>query len=334
MHPELARLAAAQGGAVSRGQALASGLTSSQIRGLLRREWSDPYRGVYVARPVLEAAGPTQRHVLLAAARILSSTLDCRASHRTAALVHGLPVLGRLPQEPQLTRPPRRPRDRSEAPWPKVAPLPVAHRDVVGGVPVTSLARTACDVARTRPLREAAVVADAVLRRRVPRMELLAAAAHCRGWPGGSAAARATAFADGRADGPLESLTRCAYAQEGLPPPETQVEVWSPDGRFLGLVDFLWRDQRVVGEADGLGKYADRLALQKEKLREEGLRACGLEVVRNVWDDVWTAVPRARLAGRVRQAFAFTAERPPVVGVRFRVPTLDELLTPPWDRPY
>jgi hypothetical protein len=105
-------------------------------------------------------------------------------------------------------------------------------------------------------------------------------------------------------------------------------------GEFLGLVDFLWRAQRVVGEADGLGKYDGPFALQKEKLREEGLRACGLEVVRNVWDDVWTAPRRTQLGARVRQAFAFAAEKPAVPGVRFRTPSLDQLLTPPRDWPY
>jgi hypothetical protein len=124
-----------------------------------------------------------------------------------------------------------------------------------------------------------------------------------------------------------------AYACEGLPAPETQIEVWSPEGDFLGLVDFLWRQQRVVGEADRLGKYDTPLALPKEKLREEGLRACGLEVVRNVWDDAWTAPARAALALRVRQAFEQAARHPAVPGVVFRAPSLAELLTPPWDRP-
>lgn len=142
------------------------------------------------------------------------------------------------------------------------------------------------------------------------------------------------AFADGRADGPLESITRVAYDEQGLPAPETQIEVRAPDGTFLGIVDFLWREQRVVGEADGLGKYDRPLALQKEKMREEGLRACGLEVVRNVWDDVWTPAGRVALALRVRQAFAFAADKPAVPGVRFRAPSLQELLRPEWDRPY
>ena len=332
MDETLAALAASQGGAWTRAQALAAGCTSKEIRALLGRAWRDPYRGVYVDRAALAACTPEQRHVLLAAARVLTTSLDAVASHRTAALVHGLPLLGRPPVAPQLTRPPRHPRDRSESSRLRVAPLASTDRTVAGGVPVTSLGRTACDVARTTSFREAVVVADAALRRGVT--DLGAVAERLASWPGGGRGLRAAAFADGRADGPLESITRVAYAGGGLPPPETQIEVRGPDGTFLGLVDFLWREQRVVGEADGLGKYDAPLALRREKLREEALRACGLEVVRSGWDDVWSAPGRARTLARVRQAFAFAAARPVIPGVRFRTPSLEELLSPPWLRSY
>ena len=332
MDEGLAALAAAQGGVFTHQQALAAGWTRGQIRGALRREWADPVRGVYVERRRLQAADDRERHVLLAAARVLASGLGPVASHRTAALVHGLPLLGRPPKVPQLTRAPRWPRDRSSSSTLRVAPLTPNDVTRVAGVPVTSPARTACDVARTAPLRDAVVVADAVLRRGTPREQLAATAARCHAWPGGGRAFRVAAFADGRADGPLESISRVAYARQGLPPPETQVEVWSPEGVFLALVDFVWRDRRVVGEADGLGKYDSPLALRREKLREEALRACGLEVVRHGWEDVWTVAAQARLAARIRQAFDFAASRPLQPGVVFRTPTLPELLVPPWQR--
>lgn len=332
MKKELTSLAVTQGGAVSRAQALAAGLTPAQISALLRREWMDPYRGVYVDRAWFTSLPPERRHVVLAAARILTTRLGPVANRRTAALVHELPLLGRPPSKPQLARAPRHPRDRSETHALQVAPLPETDTTIVGGVPVTSLARTACDIARTSTFRQAVVVADAVLRRGVERDDLLATARRCGSWPGGKAALHVAAFADGRADGPLESITRVAYAAQGLPAPETQVEVFAPDGTFLGLVDFLWREQRVIGEADGLGKYDSPLALKKEKRREEGLRVCRFEIVRNVWDEVWSPTAQAELAVRVREAFELAAERPARAGVTFRTPTLHELLRPPWER--
>jgi len=38
------------------------------------------------------------------------------------------------------------------------------------------------------------------------------------------------------------------------------VSLGDADG-FIGRVDFLWREQRVVGESDGMGKYTDILDL-------------------------------------------------------------------------
>ena len=136
---------------------------------------------------------------------------------------------------------------------------------------------------------------------------------------------RVAAFADGRAENPLETITRLAYRQERLPDPETQVEVWR-DGRFIALVDFLFRDQRTVGEADGMGKYDAPGALRAEKRREEDLRRCGLEVVRNTWDEAWERGGRAELAQRMRDAFGYAKDRPLARGLSFRVPSLEELV--------
>lgn len=325
MNEELAAVAAAQGGVFTRRQALRSGCTPTQTRTLAGGRWVVIRRGAYAERRTYEAASPAGRHVLQAAALVILSRLEPVASHRTAVLVHGLPALGNPPAVPQLTRAPRSPSDTSRTSGLFVAGLPAADRSSVGGVPVTSLARTACDVARTAALRDAVVVADAVLRRLVPREDLLAQAASHRSWPGGARAVQVAGLADGRAETPLESLTRLAYVQEGLPVPESQIEVLH-HGVLVARVDFLFRDQRTVGEADGMGKYDQPGALRLEKTRELALRRCGLDVVRNVWDDVWRERSRRELGQRVREAFGYTQSRPLAEGVAFRVPTLEELV--------
>ena len=325
MNEELARTAASQGGVFTRRQALAAGLTAAQIRVLTADEWLVLRRGVYADPAGATALSPEAHHVLDAAAFALASRLGPVASHGTAALVHGLPLLGPLPEVPQLTRPARSSSDTSRTPGLHVAALLPADRTSVGGVPVTTLARTAVDVARSEPARNGLVVADAVLHRMVPHEELLAVAQAHRSWPGGPQAVRVAAFADGRAETPLETLTRLAYCSERLPAPQSQVEV-RRDGRFVALVDFLFRDQRTVGEADGMGKYDEPGSLRAEKRREEDLRRCGLEVVRNTWDEVWHATGRAELAQRVREAFGYAQGRPLAPGVAFRVPPLAELV--------
>lgn len=327
MNDELAALAAAQGGAFTRAQAEQCGYSDGDIRGLRKREWLVLYRGVYAERTRFAIADGNERHVLHAAGRVLASGLDLVASHRTGALAHRLPLLGKPPAVPQVTQSPRCVGDTSRSSGLYVATLAEHDRATTAdGVPVTSLARTACDVARRNPFRDGVVVADGVLGRGVPSEELLEVARRCADWPGGRRGLEVARFADGRADGPLESITRVAYSQEGLPAPETQVEIWSPEGLFLGLVDFLFREQRVIGEADGMGKYDREGALRDEKRREMGLSRCGLLVVRNVWDDVWMDSGRRDLGHRMRLAFALAARTPPVPGVTFRTPTLQQLV--------
>lgn len=321
----LAAVAADQGGPFTRRQALAAGVSPRRIRTLLTREWTELRRGIYVTYALLDAGTAQQQHVVHCAARVLASSGEPVVSHRSAALVHRLPVLGPLPRHPQLTRAAQRPRDTAPRTGLHVASLPPGSTTVVAGVPVTSVARTVCDVARQTDVRHGLVTADAALRAGLDSDALRAEAACCSGWPGSRRAAEVAAAADGRAETPLESITRWACAEQGLPAPETQVEVWAPDGSLVGLVDFLWRAERTIGEADGLAKYDRDGALRAEKLREQQLRSCGYDVVRSTWDDVWLPGGRRAHAERVRQAFAWTAGRPVVPGVRLRVPDLAEL---------
>jgi len=79
-----------------------------------------------------------------------------------------------------------------------------------------------------------------------------------------------------------------------MPEPELQHEFYDSDG-FIGRVDMWWPDFKVIGEADGLGKYDDILDLRAEKIREDRLRRLGLTVVRWTWDEIWSA-PREVVA--------------------------------------
>jgi hypothetical protein len=117
------------------------------------------------------------------------------------------------------------------------------------------------------------VLADGALRAGCCRSDLDQVLADCRDWPGISAARATIAFANPLSESVLESISR---------------------------VDFLWPDQRVIGEADGLAKYKDILDLHAEKLRQERLERAGWTVVRWTWDAIWTN--SAGTAERVRAA--------------------------------
>jgi hypothetical protein len=183
--------------------------------------------------------------------------------------------------------------------------LPAHHLDVVNGVVVTSIARTLMDIARATSLSAGVVPIDAALHDGlVSTDELWACARDCWNWPGIRRAQRALRYADGRAESPLESVSRLVITWLRLPEPEPQVSITDGLGRLVGRVDFLWRRQGVVGEADGLGKYADHDVLVAEKRRQEALEDLGLVVVRWGWLDLQR--PQL-LRSRVQAAFERSA---------------------------
>ncbi|MGH3679004.1 MAG: DUF559 domain-containing protein, partial [Natronosporangium sp.] len=236
-------------------------------------------RGIY-ARPGGRAGGGVDVVAVVAAA----SRLDAVASHATAAALWGIPVLGWTDDRFHLTRPRRHQGTLRD--YPDVvlhhAAVPPDQVTVQQGVPVTTPARTVLDLARSQSFLAGAVAADAALRTRCTRAELDAALATCRGWPGSRQARRVAAFADPRAESPLESISRVAFHRYGLPPAILQAVIGGYD-----RADFLWERYRVIGEADGLAKYTDADVLRREKLREEELARMGFTVVRWTWRDAY-----------------------------------------------
>lgn len=157
----------------------------------------------------------------------------------------------------------------------------------VEGVRCTSLARTALDLARRRPLQQALVALDAAARR--DGLDPLWSAYERLTWQRDRRALRdALAVTDGRSESPLESTSRGVMLRAGLPRPELQVWLVDRAGRSH-RVDFLWRERRVVGEADGWGKYAEPADLRAEKRREDALRELGFTVVRWTSDEIGRA---------------------------------------------
>jgi len=293
---ELRALAEAQGGVLSRAQLRRAGIPASRLgTAAAPRELVRLRSGVYVEAAVLAAADEARRVGLRVAAERLSSGIDLVAVGPTAALAHALPVLGRPRRLHLAERKELRPKHHG-------ASRTMVDDDVVDvdAVPVTSLARTAVDVAR-RGFAAGVVTADAVLRRGVPRELLTAALDRSRRWPGRLTAQDVVGFADGRAESALESLGRVRCHEHQLPPPDLQVWIGDEEGPFA-RVDQCWKDRWTVAEADGALKYVDTAALFEEKQREDRLREAGFEVVRYTWDE---ALRRpAVVVHRILRAFA------------------------------
>lgn len=307
-----------QAAILTRAQVIKAGYDDKEIRRLIRRGvWRRLRRGVYLPRAVWLALDDVGRHRLEICAALWTVRKPTVLSHVSAAVAHGLDL-----HEPDLslvhvTRPALS-SPRTEA--------GICHHtgrlgddcvQDIDGVTVTSVARTVIDVARTSSFEAGVVLADSALRSGSTRDDLQAQLHACADWSGARLARRVVSFADGGAESVGESLARLAFAEQGLPPPELQVELYQPSGTLCARTDFAFLDHWTVAEFDGKRKYYRDLAdhedpgeiVWREKRREDEIRErFGFEVVRVTWSDVLPR-NRASLAGRMRAAFSRAAER-------------------------
>ncbi|MEU1972612.1 hypothetical protein ABZ477_13195 [Microbacterium sp. NPDC019599] len=173
--------------------------------------------------------------------------------------------------------------------------VPESDRDVVDGIPCTTLERTVFDLIRTTPRETAVAIADAALRliaynsgdrtydevaADTWRARLHLRIARSTGARGIRQARWIAAFADGRAQLPGESVSRLYLSDLGFAPPRLQVPFPGPNGELLAI-DFGLDDVGAWGEFDGEGKYFDpsilgsqttRQTFAKEKEREDWIR--------------------------------------------------------------
>lgn len=227
------------------------------------------------------------------------------ASHQDAAFLHGIDQLERIQESLITVSRPTGP-DGLLVGHPAVrvrnASLPRGQNTLVGGIPVTTAARTVVDLARTTPYRSGVVAADSALHRRLAsKAQLEGVIAGCARWPGVGRARRVVEFSDGRSESPFESIARVAFRDGGLPPPELQVWVGGDAGP-VGRADFLWREHGTIAEADGALKYADPDRARQQLRRDADLREAGFEVVHFGWAEL-TLAP-SQVIHAIRAAFA------------------------------
>ncbi len=176
--------------------------------------------------------------------------------------------------------------------------LPEGQSTVVDGIAVTSLARTAIDVSRSQPLERALIALDYARHKGVNLRALYDARYAVCGNRGVAILDLALRHSSALAESALESMSRGIFIQDALPAPELQVPLLGATGTPY-RVDFLWRKRRLIGEADGLLKYADDPdAFRREKQREDDLRSAGFSFVRWTWDDLING--RESLLRRIR----------------------------------
>jgi hypothetical protein len=166
------------------------------------------------------------------------------------------------------------------------------------GVRVTTVLRTALDLARIEPLEESVVCLDRFLSAGLLTLgQLRAAAAEISG-PGCRRIRRAVHLADGLAGSPQETRVRLILGASRLPKPVAQHTVRDAAGRFVARVDFGWPEARVAVEYEGIWHgRSQNVARDRRRLNE--LSAAGWTVVFVTAEDLQDPV---RLIARVAAA--------------------------------
>ncbi|MFC8801803.1 hypothetical protein ACFT2C_29085 [Promicromonospora sp. NPDC057138] len=216
-------------------------------------------RGAYCVPDEIHVDGPSgapreARKKALARARALHSQLRAKHvfSHTSAALLLGCRVWT-TPQETHIYQHYRASGhaadDVQRYSW-TLAPEDVTE---AAGLPVTSLARTVVDCARTLHPLEALVIADSALALGADRAELLAMLDAQTGRRGIQRARLVIELADAGPQSAWETWVRYELLRAGLPRPATQMPVQTDAGLFHTDLGY---EQWALGiEFDGQVKY-------------------------------------------------------------------------------
>ena len=243
------------------------------------------YPGVYALAP----ARMDSQAVIAAA--VLAGGPDAVASHASAAWLWGFLSRYEPPPEIALTKGDRRPRHILTHRCRSLRPRDITHQR---GVPTTSRARTALDIAPRLTKKQLSRLVNDQLRENHLRIEALTDIITRN--PLHPATKLLRPFAETtanptRSDFEGEFLAFCA--QYGLPTPQINVKV---NGRE---VDAFFPEHNVIVECDGWDFHKDRAAFEDDRERDAENLKHGLATVR-ITRDRLTPTPD-REAARLKQ---------------------------------
>ncbi|HWT91411.1 MAG TPA: DUF559 domain-containing protein [Solirubrobacteraceae bacterium] len=280
----MAATAGRQHGIVARWQMLEAGISRQQVERQLARTLHPVRRGVYaVGHPALTPEGRWIAAVLLggpgSALSHVSAAVLWRMLDSAGATIHvTVPGAG------------GRKRERDGLILHRSPDVP---RAVVNGIPVTTPARTLVDLAAHAPERTVRAAIKGAERQRILDVAAVReAAAHRAG------ARRLATVLQAWDDAPTKEELEQRFLElcdrHGLPRPEVNAPL-------LGFtVDFLWRDQRVVVETDGMATHGGVLAAIEDRERDAALTRAGYLNQRFVWRQITRRAEQPATAETVR----------------------------------
>jgi hypothetical protein len=253
-------------------------LTPAQLRA---RTWRRLFRDAYIHA----AAYNADDHRMWCDAIALTLPHGGAVDGLSAALLWGVDLLRRNApvsvSVPRSTRP---------APNPRVSMTrtDVDPHDVTdfAGIPLTTPLRTAFDLGRRLPRTQAVVAIDALTRRRVVRLEALAAFADKRPrWPGIRRLSEVVEAVEPLSESPMETRLRLLLLDAGAPPLTAQYTIRDGRGGVIGRVDLAYPQWCIAIEYEG-DHHREKAQFRRDVTRLNALRAAGWIVLRFTADDV------------------------------------------------
>ncbi|WGY03123.1 type IV toxin-antitoxin system AbiEi family antitoxin domain-containing protein [Nocardioides sp. QY071] len=317
MNARVVALMSAQGGLVTRRQAMEAGMAGHQIDGLLRSgSWVTVRRGVYAEKAYVDAlTTDVQRRVLADRAASLRVDAPHVLSHHSSAHLQQLEVLHERKPITHVGRPGIVGSHLRHGVKHHLAPYRGEQVVLVDGFPALDLARTSLDIAREHGYLQGLVAADSALRAGATRVDLSVAAAAMRHWPYVTVVDDVVASTSPLTDSVAETLGRDFVSELGYGVPQPQFGL-TADGRTA------WCDLRLgrhffeidsklklrPAHAGGLSLKPPEETLWDEKLRQDFVTGFKTGVSRLTWNDFFGR-GRTTALERCRREFLDTCSR-------------------------
>ncbi len=280
---------------------------------------------VRVAQGVYVFAGVPPSWERLVMTAVLAAGEGVRVSHAAAAVLWGLPGFdGRLRPPPEVTVPNGR--------WPRLRGVVVhsssmidgVHQARLGGWPITSIARTLCDVAPRLSASALTATLDQALVTRMVTVEQMNEMLALRAGPGRRSpgalprlmAARGVEYE--RADSRPEVILYRWIVAAGLPVPVQQHPV-TVDGHTY-WIDLAYPEGPIFFEYDGWDPHRSRSAFDSDRARRNRLTSMGTVLVYT------SASTRAQVVSDIATALHLDSSRFRTGGARNREETVGQAL--------
>lgn len=172
------------------------------------------------------------------------------------------------------------------------------------GLPVTTLQRTAFDLARRGTIKQAVARLDALANatrfNADDVLDLTPRHARVSGLP---RIPRVLNLVDAGAQSPKETWLRLLLIEAGFPRPRTQIPVLSPSGRPLYYLDMGWENVMIAVEYDGEHHRTNRDTYTNDVNRSDYIHDLGWRIIRVV-----AGHRRSEIIEKTRRAWSLRSE--------------------------